>query len=61
MGLFGDWANKKCDFSMVKTWTNCGESVVIRGFFVVVSGYTKESINISPFLGTDMALATLVR
>jgi hypothetical protein len=27
----------KCDFSMVKTWTNCGEIVVICGFFVVVS------------------------
>lgn len=37
------------DFLMVKTWTNCGESVVVCGSSVVVSSYTKESINVSAF------------
>jgi hypothetical protein len=52
-GLFGGLCSRKCNFSMVKTWTNCGESVVIRGSFVIVSGCTKESIKISAFFTTS--------
>jgi hypothetical protein len=28
--------SQNCDFLMVKTWTNCGECVFVRGSFVIV-------------------------
>ena len=41
-----------------KNVANCGESVVVRGFFVAVSGYTKESINTSAFVRSSQRSRT---
>ena len=47
-GFVRGLGGRKCDFLMVKTWTNCGESVVVCGFFV---GGFRNQVTISRLSG----------